>query len=304
MARYIRTTVKSGDRPYLLKVSLLEPHYPYRTDPARYRRYYDAAPIYQESSCDHPVLSVSQDDRRVVVSEEEIRRATATYYGMVDAIDSRYAAILDALTDSGQNIDDWIIVYLSDHGEMLGQHGLWEKARFYEASVRAPLIIRWPKRFIGGTVVRQNVSLCDLFATLCDLAGLPVQPGLDSRTLVPLMDGRIDGWSDEVVSQIRRNRRDHVMIKRGSLKYQHYGVDIPDVLFDLDADPGELRNVIADPKYADAVAAFRTRLGELGYGPNADANYVNAGYSPGVPTSVITSGTLWRADANPWQESI
>ena len=128
--------------------------------------------------------------------------------------------------------------------------------------------------------VDANVNLCDLFATLCDLTGVPVPDGLDSRSLVPLLDGAergepVPGWNDESVSQMNS---DHLMVKQGSLKYQYYGEEIPEVLFDLDADPGETRNVIAESRYAPAVSAFRRRRGELGHGPEADRNYRNAGY--------------------------
>lgn len=300
---YFHAGAKAGEaRPVLLKLSLLQPHYPFFSDPERFRYYYDRVPIFQQSPCDHPVLSQSQIEQPVNVTADEIRRATAAYYAMVETIDSHYGRLLQALRDAGQDLDDWIVVYLSDHGEMLGEHGVWEKARFYEASVRVPLIVRWPRRFAGGRVVRENVSLCDLFATLCDLTGIPCQPGLDSRSLVPLLEGRARGWSNEVVSQIRRNGRNHVMIKQGALKYQYYGEDIPEVLFDLDDDPGETRNLAGAPEHAGALGAFRARLAQLGYGPNAGRDYVNAGYDAGVTVAPATSGFLWDADANPWLE--
>jgi choline-sulfatase len=278
----------------------VQPHYPFYTSEALLAYYRERVPVFTDEPCDHPVLSLSQIEQPVRLTEAQIREAAAAYYGMIETIDSYYGRVLEALTAAGENLDDWIVIYLSDHGEMLGQHGIWEKARFYEASVRVPLVIRWPKRFEGGRVVDQNVNLCDLFATLCDLAGIPCQPGLDSRSLVPLMDGDASGWSNESVSQIRRGHRHHVMIKQDDLKYQYYGEDIPEVLFDLASDPGETRNAAGDPQHASAMHAFRRRLGELGYGPNADAGYSSAGYEPGIPTSQGGCGTLWPADSNPW----
>jgi choline-sulfatase len=287
-------------RPVLLKLSLVQPHYPFFTERKLFDDYHDRVPVFDEAPCAHPVLSQSQIEQPLHVTPAEIRRATAAYYGMVETADRHYGRLLAALRDSGQDLDDWIIVYLSDHGEMLGEHGIWEKARFYEGSVRVPLIVRWPKRLPAGRVVHENVNLCDLFATFCDLAGIPCQPGLDSRTLVPLMQGNAAGWSNESISQIRRGRRDHVMIKQDALKYQHYGPGIPEVLFDLASDPGETRNVADAPAYASAMAAFRRRLASLGYGPDADRNYINAGYSPGISAAPAATGTLWKADSNPW----
>lgn len=263
-------------QPLLFKLSLLQPHYPYFTDEDRFRYYHERVSIYDEQPCNHPVLSLSQQNQPVHLNADQIRNATAAYYGMIDQVDAYYGQLLDRLELLGENLDDWIIVYTTDHGEMLGQHGIWEKTRFYEGSVRVPLIIRWPKGFTGGRVVNENVNLCDLFATLCDLAGLKTPPGLDSRSLTPLLRGEACDWSNEVVSQFKAN---HVMIKQDALKYQYYGKDGPEVLFDLEDDPGELVNVANDPAYAAAMARFRLRLGELGHGPNAIPNYVNAGYA-------------------------
>lgn len=287
-------------RPVLLKLSLVQPHYPFCTDRKLFDYYYDRVPIYDEKPCGHPVLSQSQIEHPVHVTPDEIRRATATYYGMVETIDGCYGRVLDALRAAGQDPDEWVIVYLSDHGEMLGQHGIWEKARFYEGSVRVPLIIRWPKHLPVGHVVQENVNLCDIFVTLCDLADIPAQPGLDSRTLVPLMHGNATGWPNETVSQIRRGKRDHVMIKQDALKYQHYGPGIPEVLFDLSTDPGETCNVANAAANATVMTAFRRRLACLGYGPDANRNYVNADYAAGVSVTAADKGTLWNADSNPW----
>ena len=103
----------------------------------------------------------------------KIRRATAAYYGMVEGIDEDYGAAMAALEHVGQNLDDWIIIYTSDHGEMLGEHRLWEKSKFFEGSVKVPLIIRLPGGANAGRVVEENVNLCDLFATLCELTDVP-----------------------------------------------------------------------------------------------------------------------------------
>ncbi|MCC5846100.1 MAG: sulfatase-like hydrolase/transferase [Verrucomicrobia bacterium] len=273
-------------RPLLFKLSLVQPHYPFFTDEQRFEYYLDRVPVYLQEPCDHPVLSLSQQNKPVHASEEGIRRATAAYYGMIDQVDTYFGQILDKLKALGEDLDDWIIVYTSDHGEMLGEHGIWEKTRFYEGSARVPLIIRWPRQF-AHRVVDQNVNLCDLFATLCDLAGLEIPDNLDSRSLVPLLKGETSGWNNESVSQ---HGKSHVMIKRDDLKYQYYGEKIPEVLFDLKADPGETSNVVESPDYADAVRAFRARLAELGHGPNADKNYINAGYRKSSGTPAASDG--------------
>lgn len=256
--------------PLMLKVSLNQPHYPYLCDAGRFAYYLNRVePFIEHETFPHPFLSQRAVRPGVDVTPRDLRRATAAYYGMIDRIDAYFGEILDRLEALGQDLDDWIIIYTSDHGEMLGEHGIWEKQKFFEASVRVPLIIRYPRRF-QPRLVRENVNLCDLFATLCDLCGVPLPSveetvrgaGLDSRALTPLLEGTSPGWSDESISQFGGI---NLMIKRGGLKYQSYGPDQPEVLFDLGSDPGERRNAIDDSRHAAAVSAFRRRREELGF---------------------------------------
>lgn len=262
-------------RPLLFKLSLLQPHYPFFTNKEHFDYYMDRVPVYDMQPSNHPLLSLSQQNKQVNVSINAIRRATAAYYGMVEQVDTYFGQIMDKLQSLGENLDEWIIVYTSDHGDMLGEHGIWEKMQFYEGSVRIPLIIKWPKEFKGGRVVQENVNLCDLFATLCDLAGLEIPDNLDSRSLTPLLRGEVIDWNNESISQMNKSQ---VMIKRNSLKYQYYGEQYPEVLFDLQSDPGETKNMALLPEYSDAMLMFRKRLAQLGHGPQASGHYKNAGY--------------------------
>jgi len=272
------------DRPLVLKTSLIQPHYPFFADEDRFSYYLNRVDPYVEDPADvHPGLinprhRVRPDED---VSEREIRRATAAYYAMVEAVDEQFGRVLDALEHHGEDLDEWVIVVTSDHGEMLGQHGAWQKSTFYEGGAGVPLVIRYPERFEPSTV-EENVTLCDLYATLCDLAGFSVPDGLDSRSLVPLMEGNAD-WRNEAIAQTSDNGSvlngvtdDHLMIKHGALKYQYYGEDADggsEVLFDLERDPEETTDVIDDPEYAEAVDRFRERRRELGYGPDAASDH-------------------------------
>ncbi|MBI4978617.1 MAG: sulfatase-like hydrolase/transferase [Spirochaetes bacterium] len=255
-------------RPKLLYVGLNNPHYPYFTDEKKFEYYLPRVrPFEDQKPFDHPFLGNCPNDKKPLVmgkdlSEREIRRAMAAYYGNIESNDDRYRRILDALTLAGENLDDWLIIYTSDHGEMLGEHCLWEKQKFFEASVRVPLIVRWPARFAGGRTVHENANLCDLFATFCDAAGLPVPPGLDSRSLLPLLEGNTASWDNESVSQFGGK---NIMIKRDNLKYHSYGNDMPEVLFDLVKNPGETVNFADDPGYAPVMKLFRARRKELGF---------------------------------------
>lgn len=265
---------RADERPLLLKVSLVQPHFPFFTSQEKFEYYLNRVDPYLEEPPDHPFLRKYTVEPGVDASERELRRATAAYYGMVETVDDYFGRIMDALEAAGEDLEEWIIVYTSDHGEMLGEHGVWEKKKFYEASARVPLVIRWPERFDPGRV-EENVNLCDLYATLAELAGLPVPDGLDSRSLVSIMEGTDDDWRNETISQFDGR---NLMIKQDDLKYQYYGEEMPEVLWDLDRDPSETRNFVDDPEYATAVDRFRERRNELGYGPNPNPEYEGAGY--------------------------
>lgn len=255
---------ETPDKPLMLKVSLNQPHYPYTAEEDKFRYYLNRVELFDDiEAFDHPVLSRFHVKPGQDVLEREIRRAVAAYYAMVETVDDQFGRILDALEQAGQNLDEWIIVYTSDHGEMLGEHAVWEKQMFFEGSARVPLFIRWPKAFEGGRVVEENVNLCDLFATLCELADIPVPSGLDSRSLVPLLHGDNNGWDNESISQFGGT---DLMIKRDHLKYLYFGEDIPEVLFDLQANPQETVNYIDHPDYQQHVEKFRLRAKELKFG--------------------------------------
>lgn len=275
-------------RPLMLMVSFVRPHVPFLTSRDKFTYYMNrVTPYVDEDAFDHPFLSSRAVKPGADVSEREIRRATAAYYGMVEETDEDYGKVLAALEHVGQDLADWIIIYTSDHGEMLGEHTLWEKTKFFEGSVKVPLIIRLPGGASAGRIVEENVNLCDLFATICELTDVPIADGLDSRSLVPLLNGDSADWNNESIShyggthlghEVHFDRFENLMIKRDDLKYQYYGSETPEVLFDLAANPAETVNFIDDPRYADSLADFRRRRDELGYGPNAAPDYKNAGY--------------------------
>lgn len=255
-------------QPKLLYVGFNNPHYPYFADEKKFEYYLPRVrPFQDQQPFDHPFLGICPNDKKPIVmgkdiSERDIKRAMAAYYANVESNDDRFRRVLDALTFAGEDLDEWIIIYTSDHGEMLGEHCLWEKQKFFEGSVRVPLIIRWPERFTGGRIVRENVNLIDLFTTFCGCAGIPEPPGLDSRSLLPLLEGNTAAWDNETISQFGGR---NLMIKRDDLKYHSYGEAMPEVLFDLANDPSETVNVIGDTAYASAVRSFRERRKALGF---------------------------------------
>jgi choline-sulfatase len=260
-------------RPSLLYVGLHDPHYPYLCREELFRHYLPRVRGYAvEEPFDHPFLGLSPWPPRplqagVDVPQRDVQRARAAYYGKVETMDEHFGRVLDGLRAAGQDLDDWIIVYLSDHGDQMGEHGVWEKQKFFEGSARVPLVIRAPKLLPAGSRIAANVNLVDLFASLCELAGMEAPAGLDSRSLVPLMRGEADGWDDETCSFFLQQGFTNIMVKRGHLKYQYYEHDqrgvMAEVLFDLAADPHETRNAIGDPAHAAELPRLRERARQL-----------------------------------------
>ena len=157
--------------------------------------------------------------------------------------------------------EDTIVILTSDHGEMLGERGLWYKMSFLEGASRVPLVIASPGRFEPRRVAA-SVSLVDLMPTLIDLAGGNAQSlgiGVDGRSLAPHLRGA--GGHDEAIGEYLAEGAiaPMVMIRRGAYKFIHSPVD-PDQLFDLSRDPGERDNLADDP----ACAASRRRFSRRG----------------------------------------
>lgn len=255
-------------RPFCVVASLTHPHDPYAiTSP-----YWD---LYSDEDIDMPRTTLSLDEsdphsRRLrhvcendatPPTEQQIRHARRAYYGSLSYVDAQFGAILDTLEAAGL-ADDTIVIVTSDHGDMLGERGLWYKMTFFENAARVPLIVHAPKAY-GAHRVSASVSTIDLLPTLVELATGARETAwpdpIDGRSLVPHLQG--DGGHDEVFGEYLAEGAiaPIVMIRRGAYKFIHTPVD-PDQLFDLDADPQELRNLASDPAYAETVAAFLAEI--------------------------------------------
>lgn len=134
------------DVPTLLKVSLQRSHYPYIANEHRFSYYLNRVEPHVEQPPDHRMPRGHWQDRyRVNAGKDatrELTRATTAYYALIETADAMFGRVLDALKAPGEDLEEWIIVFCSDHGEMLAQHGTWETGRFYGASAGVPLFIR------------------------------------------------------------------------------------------------------------------------------------------------------------------
>jgi choline-sulfatase len=258
-----------GDaRPFCIVASLTHPHDPYAIAPEYWNLYRDedidlprTTLTFDESDPHSKRLRHVSENDRTPPTEQQVRNARRAYYGALSYVDAQFGAILDTLHATGLD-DDTIVVVTSDHGDMLGERGLWYKMTFFENAARVPLIVHAPKAF-GAHRVKASVSTIDLLPTLVELATGKREAAwpdpIDGRSLVPHLRG--DGGHDETFGEYLAEGAiaPMVMIRRASYKFIHTPVD-PDQLFDLDADPRELNNLASDPAHAQRVAAFRDEV--------------------------------------------
>lgn len=266
---------RSGDeRPFFLQVSFTHPHDPYLCTPDIWNRYEEASipmphtgRIPDEDNDAHSLRLLHQHGLAdAEIGDDVVRRARHAYYGSISYIDDKVEQVLGALKACGY-ADNTIIVFCSDHGEMLGERGLWLKKNFFENALRVPLIVFDPRRSRPGRVSRL-CSLVDLLPTFLSFASGgrwsdPVDPldGIDLTTLA-VDDG--EPGTQKVYAELLSEGvpAPTFMIRQGRYKYIANGVD-PDLLFDLESDPHEIRNCAGDPDMAHVKDGFHHDMAKM-----------------------------------------
>jgi choline-sulfatase len=192
------------------------------------------------------------------LGEDGVRRSLVGYYGNVTALDREVGALLGALDALGLR-DETLVVYTSDHGDMLGERGLFAKSCFYEGAWRVPLTIRHPAHNRPGTRLATLASLVDLFPTIAEATGLPVPDNVHGRSLMPSLRGEPAPAGDHVYGELYgRGAPDHYYgVFDSEWKLAVYSGD-RDELFHLPSDPGERVNRLADAP--DQTARLRRSL--------------------------------------------
>ena len=204
----------------------------------------------------------------IQLTDEEVRRARRSYYANVSYFDSKVGELVQTIEEMGE-LDNTIFIITADHGDMLGEKGLWYKMSWFEHSARVPMIMAGPG-IKAGHEVDNACSLVDLLPTMLDMAsadgtsvpefGMPV----DGRSLLPAARGEAD-TDDLAIGEYCAEMTPHpvVMIRRKNMKYIHCDID-PAQLYDLDNDPAELTNLANDPAYADLPGICRGSCQSLG----------------------------------------
>jgi arylsulfatase A-like enzyme len=187
---------------------------------------------------------------------------------MLAAIDDGVGRVLKAL-EQAKEIDNTVVVFTSDNGYLWGEHGLGDKRAAYEESIRVPLVARYPKVVRPGTVVNGIALDVDIAPTLLELAGAPVRKGIHGRSLVPLLRGSDSGWRRSALAEYFTEPNypripSWQAVRTGRWKYIRYTeLDGMDELYDLQADPYEMKNRIADPAAGETLRELKKELERL-----------------------------------------
>jgi choline-sulfatase len=300
----------SDKRPFLLVASLTHPHDPFAI-PERYWR------LYRDEEIDLPGAAVPPEQRdphsqrlrhvcamdAQAISQGQIRDARHAYYGAISYVDDNLGRLMEALRAT-RLAADTIVIFLSDHGEMLGERGLWFKMNFFEGSARVPLVIAAPERFAPGRVAA-SVSLVDLLPTLVDLAGgdsAAFGGSIDGRSLSAHLEGR--GGHDEVIGEYLAEGAiaPMVMIRRGSWKFIHSAPD-PDQLYDLSSDSGERDNLAARREQAGRVGQFRAEIARRWNLAALDAEVRESQRRRRIVNAALTKGQAHAWDFQPYRDA-
>lgn len=294
-------------RPWCLTVSFTHPHDPY----VARRRFWD---LYED--CAHlepevPAMAYEKHDpharrifdandwRRFEIGRQDIRRARRAYFANISYLDDKIGRILDVLEATRQEA---IVLFVSDHGDMLGERGLWFKMSFYEGSARVPLMLAAPGVAPGR--VETPVSTIDVCPTLCDLAGVSmdeVAPWTEGESLVPVAGGAGHGpVAMEYAAEA--SYAPLIALRDGRYKYTRCALD-PEQLFDLDADPHELSNLVADPARAEALARLSAEADRRWDLDRFDAEVRESQARRRVVYEALRSGAYYPWDYQPLQRA-
>ncbi|MFP4502210.1 MAG: arylsulfatase [Candidatus Hydrogenedentota bacterium] len=259
------------EQPFYLKVSFARPHSPYDAPKRFWDMYKDAdiperfigdwASRYEERSSDSDSLWHGD------LGPEAARTARIGYYGNVSFIDEQVGRMLDALEERGI-LENTLILFVSDHGDMTGDHHMWRKTYAYEPSARVPMLIRWPESLDAaqrGQVREEPVEIRDIFPTFLDAAGATPAQELDGASMLALTRGNTEHWRPwiDLEHDVCYSKRNHwTALTDGKTKYIFHAFDGEEQLFDLVNDPGEETDLAKMPAHSDTLRTWRSRMVE------------------------------------------
>jgi len=253
-------------RPWCLTVSFTHPHDPYVARRRFWDLYEDCAHLdpevpaipYDQQDAHSKRIFDANDWRSYEITPEMIRRARRAYFANISYLDEKIGGILDVL-ERGRMAENTVILFVSDHGDMLGERGLWFKMSFFEGSSRVPMMMAGPG--IAPARIDAPVSTVDVCPTLADLAGVSMEevaPWTDGESLLSVAKGAERTAPVAIEYAAEASYAPMVSLRYGRWKYNRCALD-PDQLFDLEADPQELTNLADVPEHQGTLAMLRAK---------------------------------------------
>lgn len=255
-----------GDQPFFLAVGFYKPHCPYIA-PKKYFDFYplDRIQVPEVKAEDvkgvpKPALASTVPWPNFGVTHDQARECKQAYYAAISFVDAQIGRVLDTM-DRLKLWDTTVVVFWSDHGYHLGEHGLWMKQSLFEGSARVPMIMVAPGMKGGGRASSRPVELLDLYPTLADYAGLEAPKNLEGASLRPLLDDPSAAWDRAAYTQVERNGFAGCSVRTERWRYIEWDEGKKGAeLYDEEKDPEEKVNLIDDAAQKDVLAELKAKV--------------------------------------------
>jgi choline-sulfatase len=296
------------DRPWCLTVSFTHPHDPYVARQKYWDLYEDCAHLlpevpaiaYEDQDPHSKRIFDANDWRSYNITDDQIKTSRRAYFANISYLDDKIGEVLEALETTKQ---DAIILFVSDHGDMLGERGLWFKMSFYEGSSRVPLMVCAPEMEPG--LIETPVSNIDVTPTLCALAGISmdeIAPWTTGESLTPLGQGGIRTSPVAIEYAAEASYAPLICLRQDQWKFTACTLD-PDQLFDLSADPHELTDLATDPAHADTLAGFKAMAADRWDLAQFDADVRQSQARRWIVYEALRNGNYYPWDYQPLQQA-
>jgi len=265
------SNLKRSERPFFLAVGYITPHFPLIAPQEYWEPYINKVPMPYIPPGHIESLPLNYHHLRrafgiVETDPEMVKKGRELYYGLVQWTDNEIGKLIKGLEKSDV-ADNTIVIYTTDHGENMGEHGLWWKNCMFDHAARIPLIISNPERWKGGQKRKEVCSLIDLAATIAEIGGVEVPEDWDGNSLCSLMDDPSTEWKNFAISEYYGHNiaSGFAMIRRGNYKYVYHTKPAENYpaereLYDLDADPGEFQNLASNPDQKKRIEMMHAAL--------------------------------------------
>ncbi len=262
----IKLLKKHKDKPFFIAAGFYKPHCPWIT-PSKYFDMYNMEqmklpPINEETPKNYPELALASTRPWPYfgLNTQQARECKLAYYAAISFVDAQVGRLLNAVDSLGLR-DNTIIVFWSDHGYQLGEHGLWFKQSLFEEASKSPLIIAVPGAKPAGKTCHRIVEFVDIYPTLAELTGLTPPSDLQGYSLFPLLQNPESAWEHPAFTQVQRGKVPGHTIRTEQWRYTEWDFGkMGTELYNESIDPNELHNLVADQKYSKVVTKMKELL--------------------------------------------